>query len=689
MNSGKMRLLERAVLLGVFCVVLIYLAWGIASNYNAHHIRTLRNVSAGEAERNSYRIDLNRESGIKITLPRISHDNYLFLDLGPNDTYRIIFYRNGKKTSSFVVDSGPWAPILDGAGRKPVLHLIPAHISKEGYTSLAVFPIRGDGEYVVANIRTENFEEKPKGFYLSHNIIDFEIKQLELEIKEKSFEKIQKKRDDALKVGILLADDTDKVPAKIRADGKNYNGDVRLKGDLVDHLQTDKWSFRIELKGDFCIYGMQKFSIQAPETRVFLYERMIYEWYREQGGVALRYDFVDVFLNGEYKGVYALEEFMEKRVVEHSQKREGPIIKFDEDVFLWERDAIYEPKLKSPVEKTDKIFNELQVFSEKKTVMAEDLSGYAQYGIDQLNRLWAGISGGEILDLELFARLLVILDVFQARHGRVFHNNRYYYNPITTKLEPIPFDEHVEFYQRMSSFLLRNFDTRTYDVVLNSRNSSIAILLFLDPEFRNLYKKNAEKIFSEADSFLNSQREPLRQYETMLRRDMYGYSLATDFITENIAIIKNILNGNRTAPDVVLTKSGDLYNLSISNNDSAPVVITGLYDGSGNRLEIKEFPKTILAESDVISVRDSEWELSFPQPPGMDMDNLTLSFRYYFVEEEQHVPIFSLPDSLRVTVWESHLAEPFADTDLLYQDIASLFDDPEPETRPEGEAGHQ
>ena len=49
--------------------------------------------------------------------------------------------------------------------------------------------------------------------------------------------------------------------------------------------------------------------------------------YHQMGGVSLRYEFVDVVVNGVYKGVYALEEGFNKRLIENSNKREGPIIR--------------------------------------------------------------------------------------------------------------------------------------------------------------------------------------------------------------------------------------------------------------------------------------------------------------------------------------------------------------------------
>ena len=112
---------------------------------------------------------------------------------------------------------------------------------------------------------------------------------MEIEIGEDDYRKIEQKRNEAIKIGILLSEDSDNVEASIKAQGEKYKADLRLKGDWTDHLIGDQWSFRIDLKGDYCIYGLQKFSIQPPQTRNYVWEHLVYEMYREQGGVALRY----------------------------------------------------------------------------------------------------------------------------------------------------------------------------------------------------------------------------------------------------------------------------------------------------------------------------------------------------------------------------------------------------------------
>jgi hypothetical protein len=107
---------------------------------------------------------------------------------------------------------------------------------------------------------------------------------------------------------------------------------MRLKGDWLDHLKGDKWSFRIEITEDSW-KGIREFSVQSPITRDFLNEWFLHQIALDEGLLATRYGFINLYLNGDSKGVYAYEEHFKKQVIESAQHREGPILKFDEFEF--------------------------------------------------------------------------------------------------------------------------------------------------------------------------------------------------------------------------------------------------------------------------------------------------------------------------------------------------------------------
>ena len=149
------------------------------------------------------------------------------------------------------------------------------------------------------------------------------------------------KRDEALKVGILQTTDDDLVPATVALnDGTKMDADIRLKGDWVDHLKGDKWSFRIQLKGDDQVMGFRQFSIQTPETRNYLYEWAFHQNLIEENILTTRYHFVNVLLNGKLLGIYGIEEHFTGELIESQGRRQGVIIRFDEEN-LWDKWAYF------------------------------------------------------------------------------------------------------------------------------------------------------------------------------------------------------------------------------------------------------------------------------------------------------------------------------------------------------------
>lgn len=513
----------------------------------------------------------------------ICYDSYIEMLIGPNDTYQLAFY-NGEKRNLMIADSGIWAKEISMPnGSKPIVLLIPDYIAQKGYDRITLTPIRGDGVYFVESVQT--LQEKGQSQYSNANVLDFEIKQLELTIDEQDYSKIEVKREEALDLGILLADDEDIVPAVVKADGQNYKTELRLKGDWTDHLMSDQWSFRIDVKGDHCIYGLQKFSIQRKETRNGIWEYLIYEMYRDQGGVALRYDFADVFINGIYKGVYAVEEFMEKRVIENSQKREGPILRISEDL-VWEQWAYITPQFvpsENPVEigietviqngDTDSLKKKkapagiefsINVFSEKKTLESSTLSGYAAYAITQMNKLIQGtVDADQVFDVELFAKLHAILDLFGASHGRIWHNMRNYYNPVTALLEPIPFDE-----------------LAFYDVNLLLPNHEVAIEkeLFKSEAHNKVYVDYVKQLISEWPAIWEVYTDQIDQLSTIILRDDYYFDVPEmSDLDERRMKLNNMFD---IAVSVSLEKDSETsaYKLTLANDGDLKVHITGVYN---------------------------------------------------------------------------------------------------------------
>ena len=128
----------------------------------------------------------------------------------------------------------------------------------------------------------------------------------------------------------MITEIDDYVPAVLKFNGENIRIKVRLKGDNLDHLRTDKWSFRIIVKKENHVFGMRRFSLQNPSTRFFHGQPLFFDLCRELGILAPRFVFVNVNINGDAKGIMALEEHMSKELLTYNGRRESVILRFDE-----------------------------------------------------------------------------------------------------------------------------------------------------------------------------------------------------------------------------------------------------------------------------------------------------------------------------------------------------------------------
>jgi len=88
------------------------------------------------------------------------------------------------------------------------------------------------------------------------------------------------------------------VPARITHGNVTRRVHLRLKGEWGDHVDTDKWSLRVKVRDGETLMGMKRFSLQHPKTRDFIHEWVHHQAMLREDVLALRYDFVDVTING-------------------------------------------------------------------------------------------------------------------------------------------------------------------------------------------------------------------------------------------------------------------------------------------------------------------------------------------------------------------------------------------------------
>ncbi|MEZ4847154.1 MAG: CotH kinase family protein [Bacteroidia bacterium] len=279
----------------------------------------------------------------------------------------------------------------------------------------------------------------------SRIVYDTAFQHLNLQIDDKEMTQLDLKRKEALREFVLFTDDDDWVTGRISQENKEpVPVKLRLKGDQPDHFKTGQYSFRVKVKSPHAWNRMLTFSLHSSKARYHLAEWVYHKWMQAEDILTTRYDFLTLSLNKELLGVYAYEEHFEKQLVEFKSRREGPIVKFDEDA-VWKAGARQSrlglEKTMMGVELNSFEASEVQPFGESKILSSPVLAEQFKLAKNLMTQYQMGTKpASEVFDIDRLAKYYAIIDITEAYHSTIWHNQRFYYNPVTGRLEPIAFD---------------------------------------------------------------------------------------------------------------------------------------------------------------------------------------------------------------------------------------------------------
>ncbi len=355
--------------------------------------------------------------------------------------------------------------------------------------------------------------------------------------------RLLKIRERAFDAGILKTTDDDWVKGFVFVDDKMMKTKLRLKGDWLDHLHGTKWSFRLKLKKPGMWNGMKTFSVQSPVARHGVDEWFLHQVMFDESILATRYGFTPLEFNHRNLGFYAWEEHFNKQLIESQQKREGPIVRFLEDAH-WDQvegrkagiENIALPAFEAAVVKP---------FGTSKIV--KDTGLFHQYLIAQ-NLMWQYKhrlkTASEIFNIDVLARFYAFVDVFSAYHSIIWHNQRFYYNPVLCKLEPVMFDAYTEegFYDWVTDRAL--YGDITSDAVGTVDDEYLMMReLFNDDTFLNAYVKYLAE-YSSAEflqQITDKYQDKASYYDSLIRIEFPWLKLDIPHLYENVENIRKEL----------------------------------------------------------------------------------------------------------------------------------------------------
>lgn len=270
--------------------------------------------------------------------------------------------------------------------------------------------------------------------------ISSKYEDVNLNITQSNIIVLEKNRNDILNNKLTGSGDDrfDNVEAELEYLNQKYKITLRIKGDRPQNfIDKDKVSYKVKIEDDESLIGLRKFSLMKPRHRNYIHEWLFHEFSETQNLIKLNYEFIYLKINGDNNGLYVIEENFDSWLIEKNKRRNGPIFSMREEFnenFLNSKFEIYNKNFwKKPI----------------------NLS-LASQALNNLEKFQRGeLSLEEVFDLDKWAKYFAIIDLTHTYHGASPRNVKFYYNPITSLIEPIPYDGHrihINFNKNISNY---------------------------------------------------------------------------------------------------------------------------------------------------------------------------------------------------------------------------------------------
>lgn len=403
---------------------------------------------------------------------------------------------------------------------------------------------------------------------LSENAVPTEMTLL---VEEEDYAFLSSRRDVAMERGIQINDDENAyVACKIICNGDTTKGEMRLKGHMTDHLEGDKWSFRVKTKKNE-VLGMNRFSLQAPGTRNYAYEWVYHQLLKEEGIIHLQYDFIRLKLNDKDLGIYALEEHFGQHVLENNKREDGAILRWNPNLYWdWRIDELQGNYLNQQYASYAASFSEPfdgATVEDDSALIQTYLKGSAL--LESFRR--GEKTTSEVFDVALMAKFHAIIDLVGGHHSLDWSDVKFYYNGQTGLVEPVGYE---------------SFSVRSTEMVAGQRvpdNFDLVKLdyhdrLFSDPVFFEAYIKELNRICEASyfRKFIDKIRPELNVKLGILGIEFPFEKFSFDPYFENINLIRNNLDLPKPFHAFLQNSSDSVVTISVTPVSDFPIEILSL-----------------------------------------------------------------------------------------------------------------
>lgn len=392
---------------------------------------------------------------------------------------------------------------------------------------------------------------------------------IQLLISDADYQFLENKRQQSLDRGIQVNKGDNYVDCKVVHNGDTLKGEVRLKGHMTDHLEGDKWSFRVKTKDE--MMGMYRFSLQNPATRNYAYEWVYHQLLKNEDVIHLKYDFVSLKLNDKDLGIYAIEEHFGQHILRDNDRPPGAIIRWNPGLYwehrLDELDGVYLDEAYS-----DYSSSFPEAYDRGKVADDTELSETYLKGATMLEAFRRGEkSTSEVFDIDKMARFHAVIDLVGGYHSLDWSDVKFYYNSETGKIEPVGYES---FSVRETIKIAGQRTPEDYATVGFNYHDR----LFADREFFKLYIEHLQRICDEDyfGAFAEKIKPELDQKRGVLAQEFAYIKFSFQPYYDNIELIRHNIELPKPFHAFLQSSSDSTVSISITPVSDYPIDILSL-----------------------------------------------------------------------------------------------------------------
>lgn len=391
----------------------------------------------------------------------------------------------------------------------------------------------------------------------------------------------------------------DWIPNDKISNKNDPNIQIRLKGVWPEHWSDEKqWSFKIKhINEKDQTLDFTRLAIQPPWTLDYIYEWLLYKALEKENLLGLPVSFSEIIINNKSKGIHTIQAQISEKLLIRNNKSISPIIGFTKDTWIKEQinsknlnklgaidsmngleDTFWRSKIE-PVQ-----------FSKFRGVKKQET--YLKKAIFLLESFRNGnMKTSEVFDTEKLAKVMALRALLGSSEFD-YLDTKFYYNPSTSKLEPISKEAHVNLKLNWKdTYFSWWIDSSKVRVHYTNNTNFFIDLLYKDKKFYAEYLKQLNN-YSSMNFYKNLINNNKRVFEKNLKILKLNYPSKKIFSYEHLEItrkrIQDILSPIESLNVYFEEFSDGMLKLSVQNIQRLPIEIIGIQLNNGEQIVVKK-----------------------------------------------------------------------------------------------------